>query len=554
MLKNLLLRNKIDSKKKDLSNLREKDADFEKREKEIEAAVSEMDENTSEEDRKIIEEQAEQLDQEKEKHNDSKKELEEEIEKLEAELSELEERQKEAFKNNNNENGGNIHMIQSRRKFFGMNIQERDAFFALEDVKTFLENVRSTAATSIKQTRSITGADLTIPEVILELIRENIMDYSKLVKKVRLVSVSGVARQNIMGTIPEAVWTEMCASLNEIEFGFSQTEVEGYKVGGVIYICSSTLEDSDLNLGEEIINALGIAIGIALDKAILYGVGTKMPQGIVTRLAQTSAPSDYPAKSRPWVDLHTSNMITISSDKTGINFFKEIVLAIGKAKNKYSRGIKFWCMNEATYTKITVEAMNFNSAGAIVSIQDGVMPVVGGDIIVLSDDIIADNNIVAGYGDLYVLAERAGAVFKRSDEYKFAEDLVAFKGTARYDGKPVIAEGFVAIGLGSAPVSAAVFAGDKNNDASLQSIDFGAETLSPTFGANTYKYTLTTSNESAVINAISTQPSAKIEIKYNGKNVNNGTEVKFVSGTKDMIITVKNGLSTLIYTISIKKS
>lgn len=500
MLKNLLLRNKIDSKKKALSNLREKDADFQKREEDLEVAVSEMDENTPEEDRKVIENQAEALDNEKEQHENDKKALESEIEKLEKELSELEERQKDASKiKDKNKNGGNAEMSQSRRKFFGMNSQERSAFFAREDVKTFIENVRAVATSAIHNKRGITGADLTIPDVILDLIKENIIEYSKLVNKVRLRPVSGVARQNV---------------------------IEG----------------------------LGIAIGIALDKAILYGVGTKMPQGIVTRLAQTSAPSNYPAKSRPWADLHTSNMITIDSGKTGLDFFKEIVKAIGNAKNKYSRGTKFWCMNEATYTKITLEAMNFNSAGAIVSIQDGVMPVVGGDIIVLSDDIIADNNIVAGYGDLYLLAERAGATFGRSDEYKFAEDLVAFKGIARYDGKPVIAEGFVAIGLGSAPASSAIFTGDKNNDASLNNITLGTETLSPVFATNKYSYTVTASGTKAIINAVPNQSEAKISILYNDKPVNNNSEITFVTGTKDMIITVKNGLSTLTYTISITKS
>ena len=104
--------------------------------------------------------------------------------------------------------------------------------------------------------------------------------------------------------------------------------------------------------------------------------------------------------------------------------------------------------------------MNFNAAGAIVSVQDGTMPVAGGDIIVLSDDVIPDNNIVAGYGELYLLAERAGSEFARSDEYRFAEDQVAFKGTARYDGQPVIAEGFIAIGLGAAPQTSMAFAGD----------------------------------------------------------------------------------------------
>ena len=189
-------------------------------------------------------------------------------------------------------NGGNKNTMD-RRKFFGLNMQERDAFLANNDVKAFLARVREIGNLAPSNKRAVTGADLTIPMVVLELIRQNIMDYSKLVNRVRIRSVSGKARQTVMGTIPEAVWTEMCAKLNEIDFGFTQTE------------------DSDLDLSAEIIDALGIAIGIALDKAILYGIGTKMPMGIVTRLAQTAAPSDYSATARPWQDLHISNMITI---------------------------------------------------------------------------------------------------------------------------------------------------------------------------------------------------------------------------------------------------
>ena len=355
-----------------------------------------------------------------------------------------------------------------------------------------------------------------------------------------------------MGTIPEAVWTEMCAKLNEIDFGFTQTEVDGYKVGGVIYICKATLEDSDLDLAAEIIDALGIAIGIALDKAILYGLGTKMPLGIVTRLAQESAPSDYPATARPWQDLHTSNMITIQSNSTGLEFFKEIVLAGGKASNKYARGTKFWAMNDTTYTKIKVEAMNFNSAGAIVSVQDGTMPVAGGDIVVLSDDIIPDNNIVAGYGELYLLAERAGSEFSRSDEYRFAEDQVAFKGTARYDGEPVIAEGFIAIGLGAAPQTSMTFVGDTANDATLEELDLGSA-LTPTFAPNKYDYTLSTTSASVTAEAIATQDSAQVVMTFDGKKIRNGASLT-LADTKDLVVTVTNGLGKQTYTVAITKT
>lgn len=546
-LKAIMLRRSIEKKTHELAALRERDGEFERREAELETAINEAE---TEEDEAAVSEEIEKFETEKEAHEGEKKRLQEEIEGLEAELKETESK---APGEPESRTGREVsRRTMERRNFFGMNMQEREAFLADNDVKAFLSRVREIGSAAPVNKRAVTGADLTIPTAVLELIRQNIMDYSKLVRRVRLRTVSGKARQTVMGTIPEAVWTEMCAKLNEIDFGFTQTEVDGYKVGGVIYICKATLEDSDLDLAAEIIDALGIAIGIALDKAILYGLGTKMPLGIVTRLAQESAPSDYPATARPWQDLHTSNMITIQSSSTGLEFFKEIVLAGGKASNKYARGTKFWAMNDTTYTKIKVEAMNFNSAGAIVSVQDGTMPVAGGDIVVLSDDIIPDNNIVAGYGELYLLAERAGSEFSRSDEYRFAEDQVAFKGTARYDGDPVIAEGFIAIGLGAAPQTSMAFTGDTANDATLEELDLGS-TLTPVFAPNKYEYTLSTTSASVTAEAIATQDFAQVVMTFDGKKIRNGASLT-LADTKDLVVTVTNGLGKQTYTVAITKT
>ena len=549
MLKAILLGNKIRAKKKMLADLKAKDEEFEKREKELETAVDEMTEETSDEDRKIIEDEVDKFEEEKKSHEKSKEDIEKEIAKLEEELDAIEDDQnptpapaEPAKRKDGNKRGMTI-----RTKFFGMSIQERDAFFADDNVKEFLKRTREIAT----EKRDVKGAELSIPERVLDLVRENITKYSKLIKYVRLRSVSGKARQNIMGTIPEAVWTEMCGKLNELSFGFNQDEVDGYKVGGFIAICNATLQDSDYNLATEIISALGQAIGIALDKAIIYGRGTKMPQGIVTRLAQDSAPSDYPSVARDWENL-SGNMITISSDKHGIEFFKEIVAAGGKAKGKYSIGTKFWAMNEQTLTNIKIEAMNFNAAGAIVSVMNGTMPVAGGNIEVLSDEIIPDGNIVSGYGDPYLLAEREGSTLAQSTECRFIEDQTVFKGSARYDGKPVIAEGFIAIGIGSAPQKSATFPGDTANDASLTDLTVSGATLS--FNSTKYDYEVSVNDETVTANAVATQENAKITMKYDGKKVNNNSKLTTDVGGKNLEVTVKNGMSTLVYIVNIKKN
>src|SRR5665647_1401820 len=119
--------------------------------------------------------------------------------------------------------------------------------------------------------RAITGSELTIPEVMLETLRDNLNRYSKLVKYVNVRTVKGKARQNIMGAIPEAIWTEACKTLNELTLTFSQVEVDGYMIGGFIAICNATLEDSDEDLAAEILDALGQGMGLGVDKAIVYG-------------------------------------------------------------------------------------------------------------------------------------------------------------------------------------------------------------------------------------------------------------------------------------------
>ena len=441
--------------------------------------------------------------------------------------------------------------INTRAKFFGMNVQERDNFLARTDVKDFLQRVRDIANT---QSRAVTGADLTIPTVVLELIRENVTSYSKLVNRVRLRQVGGKARQVIMGGYPEAVWTEMCATLNELTFGLSDVEVDGYKVGGYIAICNATLEDSDLNLATEIITALGVAIGTALDRAILYGTGVKMPLGIVPRLAQGTEPDGYPSTARPWVDLSDTNLINLG-DVSGLALFQAIATASGKAKGKYSRGTKFWAMNEATYTTLLVQAMSINSAGAIVTGQNGTMPVIGGDIIVLSDDIIPDGNIIGGYGDLYLLAERAGSTFERSEHYRFVEDQTVFKGTARYDGMPVIPEAFVAMAINAAPATSSTFPGDTANDATLADLTI-AGTQVTSFAPGTLSYAYTASAASAAVVASPAQPKARVALTYNGQNYANGATIKWTAdGTAHpLTVTVENGASVLTYTVNVTKS
>ena len=305
---------------------------------------------------------------------------------------------------------------------------------------------------------------LGIPEVMLDIVRDNINRYSKLIGYTRLRQVRGKARQNIVGTVPEAVWTEMVGALNEMTITINQIETDGYKVGGYVFVSNCYLDDDDnIGLATEILDQLGQAIGYALDKAILFGTGTKMPVGIATRLAAAEQPAWWGTNQGAFTALATTNVIKANSAaKNGEEFYADLITALGAADPKYSNGTPVWVCNHKTHIALQSKALAFDSAAALTAGVTSEMPIIGGQIVEL--DFVPDNEIIGGYMDLYLLAEREGTTLEQSREVKFIEDQTAFKATARYDGKPVRGEAFVVVRYDNvAPVTSATFAADSAN-------------------------------------------------------------------------------------------
>lgn len=565
-LKILMLRSKMDRLNKELEALREKDAEFAAREAELEQAVNEA---ATEEEEKVVAENVERFETEKQAHDERKNAIEQEINEIEGQIKEIEanaptrgnnpttnpESKHNERRETNKMNIANIRSLpKSQRVFDALSGEQRQAILADNTMQEFLSNLRSMKG----QQRAVSGAELTIPVVMLDLIAENMYRYSKLLNRVRVRNVRGEARQTIAGTVPEAVWTEMCGAINELSFVFNQITLDGYKVAGFVPVCNSILEDNDVNLAGWIVEMLSEAVGLAMDKAILYGKGaaSKMPLGIVTRLAQTAQPSDYPANAPAWVDLHTSNVIKIDgTTSTGAEFWAKLMEAIGNTYTRYSRGEMFWAMNSKTYAKLRSKLITFTATGDVVANLYGTLPVITGNVDVL--EFIPDGDIIGGYGDLYLLALRSGMTIESSREVQFIQDNTVFKGKQRADGMPVIPGAFVAININNVNVTTAMdFAADTANDAQLSALSIGSESLSPSFSATTYSYTVTASTASDKIEATAAAAGAQISINYNGANVRNGGTVTWTADNTahPLTITVKQGNAVRVYTVNVTKA
>ena len=466
-LKALLLKKQIDNKRKALETLRAKAEEYKTREAELANDIDKAEAIDAE-----TEEAVKAFETERDANAKAIADLENEIEGLEQDLEAEEAAQstdppaKPPQTNpqtpaENNERR-NEHMLH-RDTAPALNLRDRLAdIITRDDSREFLANVRD----AIANKRAIANVGVLIPDVYLPLIRTEIARSSRLLPYVQLRSVSGEAVMNIAGSIPEAVWTDCCANLNEISLGFNQISVGCHKVGAYMAICNATLEDADISLATEIISALSTAVAKALDKAILFGTGVGKPLGIVTRLAQTSQPADWGALAPAWTDLHTSNVQTLNIDgSSGAAFFQALIekLAIAKRKIVGINDEPVWVMNRKTHLHIMAKALAYDSAAALQA-NTALMPIIGGRIVEFEDDQIADNEIIGGFFDHYLMIERAGLKMANSDIPMFLQDMTLFKATARYDGKPIFGEAFVIVNFANtSPTTTATFPTDWAN-------------------------------------------------------------------------------------------
>lgn len=484
MLRNLKLRSTIKLREVDLQQLRARAGELagqraalEERTAEAAAALEEITAQSSAEDRSLVEEAIKEIEEEcarlerdEEENQEAIRQAEDEIATLGRQLEAAERKaedppvaprahgghnQRESEEHSMNRMAGTPSVYRSR-----YSAQERAFHVAQPEIREFLTRLRGYKGV----TRAITGGELTIPEVMLGLLRDNLTRYGKLYAHVTVRPIRGAGRQNVLGVPPEAVWMELKGTLNELNFSIGQVEVDGYLEGGYIPVHNALLEDSDENLFAEVFDLLGKSLGLALDKAILFGTGTKMPVGIYTRLKTTLQPAWWGENQGTFTDLSATHLQKMSSASlSDVKFFQELALKLGVADDAYSDGNLFWAMNKKTLTAIRSRAIGFNAAGALVSLVDNTLPVIGGTVETLS--FMPDNLIVGGYGSLYLLAERAGTYIDASEHVKWLENTTCFRAVARYDGKPVLGEGFVACSITDAEPSDATvtFAADTAN-------------------------------------------------------------------------------------------
>lgn len=537
VLRVLMLNSEIEALRAQLTPLEQVRDGFAAREEQLRQAISEA---ATDEERGVVSTAIETFEQERSTNAAEISRIQGEITQREEQIRSLEAAQTpppasnsvpNSGTGNTNHERGNVEMSNPERRWFGLTYQQRDELLARDSTKEFLQRFRQLRA----QQNSATGAELGIPTEFMQILRDLTYQNSKLWKYVHSESLRGNARQNIVGTASDAVWTETVANINEIVLDFTQLEVDGYMLAGYMAISNAVLaDDSDLQLLTSILNAMGEANARALDKSIAYGTGVKMPVGFITRLAASAKPSWWGKDQGDFIALNTSHILKLDIDSTsGAAFFGSLIEALGIADPKYSDGRAFWIMNRKTHIRLMAKALAFDAAAALAAGINNTFPIIGGDIVEL--EFMADNDIAGGFGDMMRMVEREGATIASSDIPLFLRNMTVYRSIGRYDGKPARGESFVLVNFhNTQPTTSISFAPDLANE------KLGTLIVTTAAGASNGKSIVTVAGNSS--GTLKYQTSGQAIAVGNGERLGKGwtdlPATKIIDGTTGETITV----------------
>lgn len=418
MLKQLKIQKAIEIKRQKLKDIETKAADILKRSQDTTTALEEA---VSEEDLGLLETEITNIEAEKITNETEKKTVEDEIAELERDLQDINERSAASNKQSQTRDKGEsegMNRLQVRE------LIKTGEYYNRSDVKEFYSK--------FKNLRAVTGGELLIPEVVVNRIMDILGDYSTLYPLVDKIRINGTARVLIDTDTTPASWVEQNAALAVSDVGTIATlDFDGFKVGKVTFIDNFLLQDSVINLDSYISSKIARAISLALDIAILSGTGAagKQPAGILPAI---------PA----------GNRVTVAADAPLVDYVKPIGL-IDTGLDAVGEIVAV--MRRSTYYNTFLEfSVNVDAGGNVVGrLPNLTRPDLLGLRVVFNNSMAADQ-VLYGEFDKYTLVERENIAIDNSDQVRFVEDQMAFRGKGRFDGKPTKAEAFVLVTIAPA--------------------------------------------------------------------------------------------------------
>ena len=342
--------------------------------------------------------------------------IEAELAKIENQISEIDEeleglRSKAEAIQTRDKNEGDEKNMNVQRANIGGGVKTRMQE-ALKEVE--VRDFFQTIADHVTK-RAVLNNDLLIPKTVIDMIEIDMIALGAVVGLVTRRPLGGTGRIVFAGDTPTAIWTEQSADITELSLSFSFIEVDGYKVSGFIPVSNWVLEDSFINLALHIQQQLATSIARALDTAIVLGEGkdSYQPTGIIPSLPAGNKLS----VAADWVNILRAFAI-LPDDAGSINALM--------TRNTY-------------YTYFVEQTLTSTADGRIVAqpaVETPRLPD-GTPVKFVQKSVVPNGEMLLGDFSKYFLVERAALQLAASTENRFVQDQMLFRGTARYDGKPL---------------------------------------------------------------------------------------------------------------------
>ena len=399
--------------------------------------------------------------------------------------------------------------------------------------------------------QALNNIDAVLPTTTIDSIFQQLSTEHPLLSKISFMPTRGAIKM-LMNTNGDqrGAWGKLTAAITEeLTSGFKVVDTTLAKTSAFMPVAKAELDLGREWLDRYVREVLYEALANTLEYGIVAGTGKDMPIGMNRQVGAGVSVVDgvYPEKTP----------ITVNELSTTV--VGKLVAIMAKDENGKSRrvnGVMLLVNPQDYFEKIMPATTLLTPNGTYVS---NVLPY---PMDVIQSSALERGKAIIGISSRYFAAAgmSTNGRIEYSDEYKFLEDVRMYLIKVYANGMPMDNNSFLLLDIdGLIPVAYNVRTTEApaaSNVATLSSLKLGELSLSPTFASGTTSYTASTTNATDVVNAVPTHGHAEIIVKLGAKVIENGSAVKWASGSNTLTITVtaEDGTTTKTYTVTVTKS
>lgn len=406
--------------------------------------------------------------------------------------------------------------------------------------KQYYEKVIEAMKTDLPK-QALTNINTVLPETVIDAVFENLKDNHPLLSAINFQNTGALVKIIMSTTGGAAVWGSIDHTItSELSANFIEVDLSLAKLTAFMPVNRYMLDLGPAWLDRYVREVLSEALAVQLEVGIVAGTGKNQPIGMQKKLTG-AVDGVYPDKTAVSVnDLSPATIGGILNTLTvGPNGKRRAVSGIIMVVNPSDYFTKVF---PATTPRATDGTYNHD-----------VLPY---PATIIQSPAVTQGKAIFGIASKYFMGigTQSGGKIEYSDEYKFLEQVRTYAIFLYGYGRAMDENAFVLADINGMKEYALPVTVVDAEEVRLSSLSVGSLTLSPAFDKNVTVYTATTTNATNAISAVAKDGDATIAIKNGGTDVTNGGSATWASGENTVKVTVTNGASSKVYTVTVTKS